>query len=222
MEPLPSNYAHLDAAASQLAHILRKEGIPHVFLGGYAAGLLGSQRITKDINIVTERSAGHVLNGVPEFSWSREEKRWKYGDGEIEVNITTSMPDSSPGKFPSPRAAGRHTVSPRDLPRRSIYAKIDILHPSVLVLTKLKTWYAAEVSQEPSLQRHSRAHFVDIMASLQWLSDEHERINLEGYPGVPKNELLHLLCRLYQMHHQARPYLASTLSFKDMRDVLCS
>lgn len=102
------------------------------------------------------------------------------------------------------------------------YSIVDILHPSVLVPTKLKTWYAAEVSQEPSLQLRTRAHFVDIMASLQWLSDEHERINLEGYPGVPKQELLHLLCRLYQMHHQARPYLAATLSFKDMRDVLCS
>lgn len=47
MEPLPSDYAHLDAAASQLAHILREAGISHVFLGGYAAGLLGSRRITK-------------------------------------------------------------------------------------------------------------------------------------------------------------------------------
>lgn len=47
MEPVPSDYAHIDAAASHLAHILCEAGIRHVFLGGYAAWLLGSKRVTK-------------------------------------------------------------------------------------------------------------------------------------------------------------------------------
>lgn len=68
----------------------------------------------------------------------------------------------------------------------------------------------------------TRSHLMDIMASLQWLSDEGLRINLKGHPGIPRQELLRLLCKLYRIQHEARPYLASTLSFDDMTSVLCS
>lgn len=47
MAPNASDYKHLDTAASQLTHILREAGIRHVFFGGFAATLLGSERVTK-------------------------------------------------------------------------------------------------------------------------------------------------------------------------------
>lgn len=68
----------------------------------------------------------------------------------------------------------------------------------------------------------SRAHLMDIRSALQWLSDEQVRIDFDGFPEVPKEELLRLLCKLYQRNPQARPYLAATLSWRDMRDALCS
>ncbi|KAJ6125619.1 hypothetical protein N7471_012936 [Penicillium samsonianum] len=83
MEPVPSDYAHIDAAASHLAHILCEAGIRHVFLGGYAAWLLGSKRVTKDIHVITERSARHALNEIPEFTWCEDEECWKYPRRDI-------------------------------------------------------------------------------------------------------------------------------------------
>ncbi|KAJ5503709.1 hypothetical protein N7463_006583 [Penicillium fimorum] len=177
MEPIPRDYAHLDAAASQLAHALREVGISHVFLGGYAAGLVGSWRITKEIDVVTERSPALSLKEVPQFTWSSDERCWEYQDSDTDVSISMLALDSGPWNFPSPRGTERFTVKPKDLPMRSIYAKIDILHPSVLILTKLKAWYAADVSRNPSAHMRTRAHFVDIMATLQWLSDEGEHMD---------------------------------------------
>ncbi|CAI7660574.1 unnamed protein product [Penicillium glandicola] len=232
MVPLPYDYAHLDAAASQLSHILREAGIFHVFFGRYAAGLIGSNRVTnsalahvlknlkgsneQDINVITERSARHTLNGISAFTWSRDDGCWKYSYRDVEVSISTAAPDCGPWHFPSPRTAGKHTIDPRDLP------DLDIMHPSTLILTKLKAWYESEVSQNPSMYMRSRAHLMDIMTTLQWLSDEKLRINLAAYPGVPKTELLNLLGKLYRNHQQARPYLAQTLSFIEMRDVMHS
>ncbi|KAJ5573574.1 uncharacterized protein N7459_008001 [Penicillium hispanicum] len=222
MAPLPSDYEHLDAAASQLTHILHESGIPHVFFGGYAAGLIGSKRVTKDINVITERSAGPAWSCIPEFIWCKDERCWKYVYRDVEVSIAISMPGGGLWDVPSPKTAGRHTVSPKELPKRSFHTKVDIIHPSVLILTKLKVWHAAQISQDLSLNMRTRARLMHIMAALQWLSDEGLRINLKGHPGIPRQELLRLLCRLYRVQHEAGPYLASTLSFDDMRNGLCS
>ncbi|KAJ6125620.1 hypothetical protein N7471_012937 [Penicillium samsonianum] len=113
---------------------------------------------------------------------------------------------------------------------RSLYAKkpsltssiVDILQTSILVLTKLKAWYASEVSEDPLVHMRTRAHLIDIMVTLQWPSNEQVCIDFDGFPEAPKKELLRLLYKLYPKNRQARPYLAATLSWRDMRDVLCS
>lgn len=43
------------------------------------------------------------------------------------------------------------------------------------------------------------------------------RIDLDTYPGVPKQELMQLFCKLYRAHRQARPYVDATLAFNDMK-----
>ncbi|KAJ5170055.1 uncharacterized protein N7500_002838 [Penicillium coprophilum] len=204
MPPLPSAYLHLDTAESQVSHSLREAGVRH------------------DIDIITERDARDVLSEIPELTWSLDEGCWKYSYRNFQASISASTPGGGPWSIPSPRNTGIHTIHPDDVPDRSIYVKIDIIHPSVLILTKLKAWNNAEMSHDPSVHMRNRAHLMDIMSALQWLSDEEMRIKFEGHPGVPKEEFLQLLCKLYRRHHQARPYLSVALSFNDMRDALNS
>ncbi|CRL23486.1 unnamed protein product [Penicillium camemberti] len=113
------------------------------------------------------------------------------------------------------------TVDPRDVPDRSLFANsklsttdteasltystLHILHPSILVLTKPKPWYTSQLFQDLAVYMRSRAHLTDIMSALQWLSDEELRIDLDAYSGVPRRELMQLLCKLYTAHRQARP-----------------
>lgn len=40
-------YTHMDAAATRLTQILRKKNIAHMFIGGYAASLIGGERVTE-------------------------------------------------------------------------------------------------------------------------------------------------------------------------------
>lgn len=44
--PYRVEYQHLDITASRMAEILRENGFKHVFCGGFAAGLIGAQRVT--------------------------------------------------------------------------------------------------------------------------------------------------------------------------------
>lgn len=53
--PHPSNFRHLDATASRLSSALRDANIYHLFLGGYATGLLSGNRITGVIFFLYDR-----------------------------------------------------------------------------------------------------------------------------------------------------------------------
>lgn len=63
----------------------------------------------------------------------------------------------------------------------------------------------------------SRAHLTDLMSALEWLPDEELRIDLDAYPGVPRRELMQLLCKFYTAHRQARPHMAAALAFNDKK-----
>ncbi|KGO44343.1 hypothetical protein PEXP_000340 [Penicillium expansum] len=165
MVPDKSAYKHLDTAASQLTHILREAGINHIFFGDSPPAFL-------DTHVTIETSASRALSDIPEFTWCSDEKCWRYFYRNIHASIAISTPGSGPWNVLSPRAAERYTIDPRDVPDRSLFAKIDILHPSVLVLTKLKPWYNSEISRDISAYMRSRAHLMDIMSGLEWLTDE--------------------------------------------------
>ncbi|KAJ5956487.1 hypothetical protein N7501_010766 [Penicillium viridicatum] len=82
MEPLPSDYAHLDSAASQLAHILREaDDILWNTLSTLAEGLEEMIQIIKSEMIVgLLRSHGFTsrLNNMPESEPIRDDERGAY------------------------------------------------------------------------------------------------------------------------------------------------
>ncbi|OQD92146.1 hypothetical protein PENSOL_c044G01953 [Penicillium solitum] len=96
---------------------------------------------------------------------------------------------------------------------------VPILHPSILLLTKLLPWKEDQAIQ---VARHMRARtdLTDIRTILQWLVDKKARIDFSGLPGIPKGKLMRLLGRLYRAEQRARPYLSLTLSADEMCDAL--
>ncbi|KAJ5093419.1 hypothetical protein N7456_009280 [Penicillium angulare] len=223
MAPLARDYEQLDTAASQLSHILLEAGICHVFYGGYAACLLGSNRVTKDINVITERHVASALNQIRQFKWSSEGQCWIFELGDIKASISTVMPNSGgEWQVPSPRSSRRLAITPSEVPDRMLRVKIDILHPSILLLTKLGAWDEARKSKDPIDNLRAKGHFGDIMAILRWISYEEDRINVAEFPGVPAKKLQRQLCRLFKDKPKTRPLLASCMSFRDFRAVITS
>ncbi|KAI0636216.1 hypothetical protein C8Q77DRAFT_1053092 [Trametes polyzona] len=67
---------------------------------------------------------------------------------------------------------------------------IRILHPSILILTKLKRWSAMHTSTRPQTLRKVASDRSDIQYIITWLADRRERIRFHEYPGKTKLELL--------------------------------
>lgn len=84
--PFPLEYRHLDITASRISATLHERGIDHVFCGGFAAGLIGSKRVTtvisfptfsktdvmltygQDIDLITEIDPASAFVSMPEFN----------------------------------------------------------------------------------------------------------------------------------------------------------
>ncbi|CAI7587117.1 unnamed protein product [Penicillium glandicola] len=101
-----------------------------------------------------------------------------------------------------------------------VYLSVPILHSSVLLLTKLLSWEEALQATRVARHMRTRIDYMDIHTILQWLGDKKSHIDFSGLPEVPKARLMGLLAKLYRAEKRSRPYLASTLSPDEMRDVL--
>ncbi|KAJ6137932.1 hypothetical protein N7471_004418 [Penicillium samsonianum] len=69
---------------------------------------------------------------------------------------------------------------------RRLNTSISIVHPSVLVLTKLKCWSTAEVATRQAYHQRTRTDLADIMTILRWLEQNKLNINFAGLARVPK------------------------------------
>ncbi|KAJ5959907.1 uncharacterized protein N7479_007057 [Penicillium vulpinum] len=215
----PSRFNHLDAAATSLTRVLRSEKIHHLFLGGYATGLLGGQRITEDVDVVTDTDCREVLLKKPGFSRSTD-GRLVYDYRGKKVYVDVMRPSSRKWYIPNPRTTDLYNVKPEDRPERQLRMSMPIIHPSVLVLTKLKCWSTAEAATRQAHHQRTRTDLADITTILRWLADNELCINFAGLSRVPKSELLLHLAKLYWTQKDMRPHLAATLTPEELRDVL--
>ncbi|KAJ6187219.1 hypothetical protein N7519_002127 [Penicillium mononematosum] len=216
--PSQSDFSHLDAAATTLTNILRNEKISHIFIGGYATGLLGGARVTEDIDLVVDRDCRSLLLQYPNITES-EDKRLVYRYHGTNVYIDMETMGTAPWA-PNPRTARVHTVAPVDCPQRRLHTMVPILHPSILLLTKLLPWKEADQATRVARYMRARTDLMDIWTILQWLVDKGSRIDFSGLPGIPRGKLMRLLGRLYRSERRARPYLSLTLSADEMCDAL--
>ncbi|KAK4863483.1 hypothetical protein LT330_002261 [Penicillium expansum] len=178
--PSQSDFIHLHAAATTLTNILRCERISHIFIGGYATGLLGGGegRVTEDIDLIVEKNCCKLLLQYPNITESRD-NRLVYHHHGTKVHIDMEVMGTAPW-VPNPRTTKVYTVAPTDCPRRQLISMIPILHPSILLLTKLLPWKEADQATRAAQHTRSRTGFMDIRTILQWLADKKSRIDFSG------------------------------------------
>ncbi|OBZ66448.1 hypothetical protein A0H81_13668 [Grifola frondosa] len=74
---------------------------------------------------------------------------------------------------------------------------LQILHPGLLILTKMKRWYINRDSTRPKTIAKSSSDRRDLDFLVSWLADKNMTIELDLYKGKSKDELL-IYVRLYR------------------------
>ncbi|KAH9846222.1 hypothetical protein C2E23DRAFT_872468 [Lenzites betulinus] len=70
---------------------------------------------------------------------------------------------------------------------------IKILHPTILIFTKLKRWSLGYTSTRPQTLRKVASDRSDIQYLVKWLVDQQLQLDFGGYHGKNKPELLVML-----------------------------
>ncbi|KAJ5595134.1 uncharacterized protein N7459_001342 [Penicillium hispanicum] len=228
MTPQPVEFRHLDIAANRIISILNEVNIKFMFVGGYAASLIGSERVTSDIDIITDRTRKEAVNfllGIAGFSETKRHKPstfYDYHGTNVFIDVLGNPSERAlRWNVPAPDS-NVHKVLPSDNSTRTIGATIPILHPAVLVLTKLKSWRLAKDSQRQNNLAKARGHMMDIMATLRWLVNRKWPIRFAGYPETLKKDLQRWLAEVFEENIEARPLLSLTLTMDELREVLNS
>ena len=73
---------------------------------------------------------------------------------------------------------------------------LPILHPSVLILTKLKRWCQTRTSTRPRTAAKAKSDRRDIEYLINWMSNKGMTIDFEGFQGKSKDTLLCLVREL--------------------------
>lgn len=82
------------------------------------------------------------------------------------------------------------------------FAKITILHPGVLLLTKIKRWYHNHDSTYPKTVAKRISDKKNLNYIVAWLAVNNMTIKFEKYGGKSKTELLKFV-RYYREHVKA-------------------
>lgn len=76
---------------------------------------------------------------------------------------------------------------------------IPILHPCILILTKLKRWTVNRTSSWPKAKAKRDTDWADIKYLIAWLSDKDHKIEFNKYEGKGRGDLLVMV---RQVHHE--------------------
>ncbi|KAI0315293.1 hypothetical protein OF83DRAFT_1034585, partial [Amylostereum chailletii] len=78
-------------------------------------------------------------------------------------------------------------------PDHELELEIIILHPCILILTKLKRWSTQRTSTWPKALRKNLTDRQDIKYLIQWLAEHDLKIEFDSYIGKSKHDLLRMV-----------------------------
>jgi len=183
-------------AATCLSACLEHLGCPHAYIGGFAWSLLGSKRPTQDIDVLIDTK-----------NWRMEDLRKRllvlnsqFASIGIKLYFVKEGKDDLTGEALVPKS--KHvlieTLSTGSLGLpvvvEPIYKigegelQITILHPGVLLLTKLKRWYHNRDSTYPKTVEKRKSDKRDLNYMVTWLAGNNMTIEFEKYRGKSKTE----------------------------------
>ncbi|KAJ7180719.1 hypothetical protein C8R46DRAFT_985749, partial [Mycena filopes] len=212
-------------AAGALSQALRTLGCPHAYIGGFAWALLGSTRATLDIDVLVEIKDTNLLElrqKLSEFSKQfassadlkfyfvqeiRGDLSGLSGDELVRASKDNVMIETlQTGTLGLPTVAG------------PVYDYLDesgavlsVLHPGVLILTKIKRWARSCDSTRPQTAQKNASDARDLRWLVHWLADHETTIDFDGYAGKTKEELLQFV-RLYRSKLAEDTLFCDTLS----------
>ncbi|KAL4076327.1 hypothetical protein J3A83DRAFT_2178016 [Scleroderma citrinum] len=183
-------------AATYLSACLELLGCPHAYIGGFAWSLLGSNRPTQDIDVLIDTK-----------NWRMEDLRQKllelnsqFASVGIKLYFVKEGKDDLTGKVLVQKSKHNvliETLSTGSLglpavvePIYKISQEITILHPGVLLLTKIKRWYHNRDSTYPKTVAKRISDKKDLNYMVIWLAVNNMTIEFEKYKGKSKTELL--------------------------------
>ncbi|KAF5602205.1 uncharacterized protein FSUBG_7880 [Fusarium subglutinans] len=172
-------------AAQAFSRILTNHSIEHAFIGGFALNVLGSDSETVDIDV--EVAMDHVK---PNEVRPRLLQLLRADQRFIISNLKLFFVDQWDLRVPIETLA-RGTLG---LPRRFLVLRpgdrsIPILHPSVLILTKMKRSCQYIGSTRPQSVVKFSSDVRDIAYLLQWLQDHGMKIDFINYDAVSPERL---------------------------------
>jgi len=187
-------------AAAYLSTCLQQLGYHHAYIGGFAWALLGSSRSTQDIDVLIEAGdsgmkdlrekllqlSQQFASVALKFYFVKELKCDLTGEALVRASENNVLIETlSAGSLGLPTVA-----EPTYRIEHESGMPIEILHPGVLLLTKMKRWYHHRDSTHPKsvAKRNSDKRDLDFMVT--WLADNKMTIEFDKYQGKPRDELL--------------------------------
>lgn len=183
-------------AAIVLSHLLGELKIPHAFIGGFALRLYGSDRVTGDIDVLLQvddvselrntirpriveldrhfAEVGLKLYFAPSIIEGLEGRQLveaNRGNILVETLVTNSLG--------LPKRAG--PILPFESTSSSPSRVLPVMHPGVLILTKLKRWMGIYQSTRPQTIRKATSDRNDIEFLSKWLAGNKQFIAFTEY-----------------------------------------
>ncbi|RPD55652.1 hypothetical protein L227DRAFT_554503 [Lentinus tigrinus ALCF2SS1-6] len=193
-------------AARVLSLRLDAEGLKYVFIGGFACAVLGSERLTKDTDVLIEiRSqdivalrkrladldARFVVFGI-KFYFVRElpPPSSQTASTSVENSQRNVLIETlAAGTLGLPAAAGPVYIDPQ--------TELKLLHPSVLPLTKLKRWSTMRSSTRPQTRAKVLTDQEDILNLIRVLVERKMKLSFGDYAGKTRGQLLPLVATFH-------------------------
>ncbi|KAF5642517.1 uncharacterized protein FTJAE_3674 [Fusarium tjaetaba] len=198
MPPLPVN---MREAAQAFSRILTDTNIEHAFIGGFALNLLGSNRETLDIDVEVAMDDANPNELRPHLVQLLREADQRFIISDLKLFF---VPKNDQWELRVPiETLVRGMLG---LPRRFSILRpgdgsIPILHPGVLILTKMKRSCQYIGSTRPQSVVKFNSDVRDIVYLLHWLQDHGKKIDFISYDAASPE-------RLYEAVRQMRAHWA--------------
>ncbi|KAJ5116604.1 hypothetical protein N7456_000952 [Penicillium angulare] len=190
-KPRESKFDHLDAAAKALTDVLRVARISHSFIGGYAATLLGGNRLTQDVDVLVDRQCFDTLLSSSVFTKTPDGRlAFHYMGKEVPIDLHVGVGHNardSCWNFIKPKDGSEDqlTINGGDMQARPILyedsTKIAVLQPVFLLYTKLLAWAKSELSTRKEKNDLNEVNMEDVITILNWLQRKRILIELHGW-----------------------------------------
>ncbi|OQE38473.1 hypothetical protein PENCOP_c008G05304 [Penicillium coprophilum] len=195
----------------EITAALTRDNCRHGFIGGYAVSL--------DVDLVVDADPVNVrqlLLQVSGFQLTGANSLVFMHNGRaVKVEILRGG-HTQQMKLPDAKSVPLHYISARNLPEHDSDTPIPIVHPAVLMLTKVKRWSDIAQSTRPRSIKKAHGDFQDIQVILGWLISNNLRIDFTAYPEKPKESLLPCFRKLCQLHTTVRPLLEVAMEAQDL------